>query len=722
VAEGNGSNTNLRTDLSILDEIDDGYYEVDLDGRFTFVNSAFQKMVGLSSAQLIGLDNRAYMSEDTSRAVFAEFQQVFRTGAPLRVEEIEVALRGGPRFWVEFTVALRLNPEGAPVGFRGIVHDITSHKKIECAFQESNAKLLGLIQAIPHLVYFKDAARRIVISNEAFEWAVGLPKAEIIGKTDEEIFPPETAAASRKSDDDVLSSGRFFRFEETKMGRDGRKTVYETIKTPFLDAQGRIAGVVGVSRDITEGKRTEAALLESEERFRTLYENATVGLYRTTPDGRILLANPALLRMLGCRTIEELTIRNLEKEGFEPDYPRSAFKEKIERDGFIRGLEAAWKKQDGTTIFVRESARVISGPKGDPLYYEGTVEDITERKLAELEVQASEKKYRRLFENSLEGVYQSTPEGRHLAANPAMVRMFGYDSTSEFMNTSIRDLYADPRDRDEIIRIMETEDKIRNREIRLRRKDGTTFHALLNTVAIRNADGRIHHFEGMIADITDLVRSKTDLQIALQEREILLKEIHHRVKNNMQLISSLLNLQARHLKDSQAIEAFKDSQRRIRSMSLIHEKLYQSKSLSRIDFGNYIRNLTNTLIGSQVKHPGQILIRTNAEEINFDLKTAIPLGLIINELVSNALKHAFPDDRRGEIVIELRRIAENFLLSVRDDGIGFPKDIKIDQTEHLGLQLVNLLTQQLDGRLELIPSPGTEFRIHFREQNSASQT
>ena len=710
-----------RPDLLILDEIDDGYYEVDLAGRFTFVNKAFCRLVRLSSSDLIGLDNRTYMNDESAREIFHIFQSVYRSGESRRVKELEVALREGPLIWVEFTVTLRRNAERTPIGFGGIIHDLTARKKAERALEEANTRLRGLIQAIPDIVYFKDPSLRNIVSNQAFENAFGLSEAAIAGKTDDEILPPDLAAACRRSDELVLTSGKPFRFEETTTDRNGQVAVFETIKSVFRDAAGRISGLVGVSRDITDRRLMEAALQESEERFRTLYENSTVGLYRTTPDGRILLANPTMLRILGFDSVEELSKRNLETDGFEPNYPRSVFKKRIAADGVIRGLEAAWQRKDGTTVYVRESARAIPNANGTIRFYEGTVEDITDRKRAELEVQASEVKYRRLFENSLDGIFQSTPEGRFIAVNPAMIRMFGYDSEHEFLQLNTRDLYVDPGDRDGIIRSIENQGEIRHRQVLYRRKNGPTFHALLNASVVRDSAERPSHFEGILTDVSDLTSSQAALQTALAEKETLLKETHHRVKNNMQVISSLLNLQARYLKDPESIEVFKDSQQRIRSMALIHEKLYQSENLARVDFGNYIRQLAAALVGSHQKQPGQVAIRTEIESIEFDLKTSIPLGLIINELVSNALKHAFPDGRTGAITIGLRRTAEGFLLTVGDTGVGIPGETEIHHAKSMGFQLVSLLTRQLDGRFERGPGPGTEIRVYFREQTPNSR-
>ncbi|MCX6565029.1 MAG: PAS domain S-box protein [Candidatus Aminicenantes bacterium] len=709
----------VRPDFLIWDAIDEGYYEVDLAGRFIFVNKAFSRLLGLSPGDLIGHDNRSYMSEESAREIYRNFNAVFTTGESRRVGETELKLRDRPACVVEFTVVLRRAPDGAPIGFRGIVHDLTERKKSEPASAEDHARLRDLIQAIPDIVYFKDKDRRNLSVNEAFEKMCGRTNAEVIGKTDEEIFPPDLAAACKTSDERVLESGKTLRFEEAMLDRDGRETVYETIKSPIWNSAGEIAGIVGVSRNIHDRKQTEAGLRESEERFRTLYENATVGLYRTMPDGLILLANPTLLRILGYDTFEELAARNLEMEGFGPEYSRASFKNRVEKDGLIQGLEAAWKKKNGATVYVRESAQAIFDPAGRVKYYEGTVEDVTERKRAELELLASETKFRRIFDRSLEGIFLTTLDGRILAANKAMVRMFGYESLSEYQATNVHDHYVETDARSKIVEALKAEDEIRNWEFRLRRKDGTVFHALANATIVRDESGQIDHIEGMLTDISDLVQSKAALQSALREKETLLKEIYHRVKNNMQVVSSLLNLQSRYLHDPKAITAFQDSQNRIRSMSMIHEILYRSDSLSRVDFADYIRNLAQSLIGSQAKYPGRIELQMDAESVNFDLKTAIPLGLIINELVSNALKHAFPKDRKGTITIGLHHLAKDeYLLSVRDDGVGLPGDVELGQSKSMGLQLVETLTDQLDGRLHLGPPPGADFRISFHAPNS----
>ena len=216
--------------------------------------------------------------------------------------------------------------------------------------------------------------------------------------------------------------------------------------------------------------------------------------------------------------------------------------------------------------------------------------------------------------------------------------------------------------------------------------------------------------------ITERQQAEEQLKASLKEKEVLLKEIHHRVKNNLQIISSLLNLQSDYIHDQQALGMFKESQNRIKSMTLIHEKLYQSPDLARIEFAQYLPDLTAQLFRSYGVNPDAITLKVNVEEISLGIDTAIPCGLLISELVSNSLKHAFGVSQEGEIHIDFRRDNDNKLtLMVSDNGVGFPKDIDFRHTESLGLQLVNTLAEQLEGTLELHSQGGTTFKLTFAE-------
>jgi two-component sensor histidine kinase/HAMP domain-containing protein len=223
-----------------------------------------------------------------------------------------------------------------------------------------------------------------------------------------------------------------------------------------------------------------------------------------------------------------------------------------------------------------------------------------------------------------------------------------------------------------------------------------------------------HANETLQIEIAERRGAEEKIKASLKEKEVLLKEIHHRVKNNLQVISSLLNLQSSYLQDSHALTIFKDSQNRVRSMALIHEKLYQSENLAQIDFGDYIRDLASYLFRSQNAYARGITLNVRADSIFLDIDTAVPCGLILNELVSNTLKHAYPYDQSGETRIEfLKRPNGQAILIVADNGIGFPQELNFRETESLGLQLVNTLVNQLDGSIELYHLHGTMFRISF---------
>jgi PAS domain S-box-containing protein len=248
-------------------------------------------------------------------------------------------------------------------------------------------------------------------------------------------------------------------------------------------------------------------------------------------------------------------------------------------------------------------------------------------------------------------------------------------------------------------------------------KGGLTAIVRGSSAPLKDADGKAIGTILLLHDITREREADERIKAQLKEKEVLLKEIHHRVKNNLQIISSLLNLQSTYIQDQQALGLFKESQNRVRSMALIHEKLYQSKDIARIDFAEYIRNLAGNLIRSYGSSPAMVRLDIDADQISLGVDTAIPCGLIINELVTNSLKYAFPAGRRGEIRVALKH--ENgdglYRLVVADNGVGLPAAIEPRKTTTLGLQLVTTLVDQLNGSIEIKRDNGTEFVITFSE-------
>ncbi|PKL71536.1 MAG: hypothetical protein CVV29_10095 [Methanobacteriales archaeon HGW-Methanobacteriales-2] len=201
----------------------------------------------------------------------------------------------------------------------------------------------------------------------------------------------------------------------------------------------------------------------------------------------------------------------------------------------------------------------------------------------------------------------------------------------------------------------------------------------------------------------------------LQDKEMLMKEIHHRVKNNLMIISSLLSLQSRYIKDEETREIFRESQSRAKSMALIHERLYRSGDVKNIDFPDYLRSLTRDIFDTYRTSRGRVQLQMDVSDVKMDVDSAVPLGLIINELVTNSLKYAFPDDQEGTIKINFHLEGDEYVLEVIDDGIGIPDDFDVGKSDSLGMLLVSSLTSQIQGELELISKQGTTFRIKFKE-------
>ena len=240
---------------------------------------------------------------------------------------------------------------------------------------------------------------------------------------------------------------------------------------------------------------------------------------------------------------------------------------------------------------------------------------------------------------------------------------------------------------------------------------------LLSVAALVDRAEQIDGFVVTARDITQRVKAEKELKSSLEEKEVLLKEIHHRVKNNLQVISSLLNLQARQVNDDKALEMFDDSKNRVRTMALIHEKLYKSEDLAQIDFGEYIHSLVQSLFEAYRDRGRNIRAQIDVENVLMGVDQGIPCGLIVNELVSNSLKHAFPGDRRGSIWISLSTVSEGkYILRIRDDGIGFPPVVDFGNSKSLGLRLVKILVGQLGGDVKLDSGEFTDFRIEFSQQ------
>lgn len=471
-------------------------------------------------------------------------------------------------------------------------------------------------------------------------------------------------------------------------------------------------------------RRAEAKLRATEDRFDRLIDFAPAGIFMHDGE-RIVYANSLCAEILGATTPADIVGRHslsFVHPGFQARV--SARVAEHLRSGQSMNLdEQVFVRLDGREINVEVAAT--------PLEIDGrrlvqvVFLDTSARKQAEAERLKAEERYRTIFERAIEGIYRSTAEGRFEVVNPPLAAMLGYDSPADLMD-SVRDLdldfYADPGRRKDFFACFERGDEARDFESRVRRKDGRVIWILENTRAVRNAQGEITHFEGSMLDITRRKEVEQRLKASLEEKEVMLREIHHRVKNNLQVVSAFLSLQGDLLEDTQARNAFREGQNRIRALAAIHESLYQSPDLRGIDLATYIPKLARYVVGTYQSASCRPRLELDVAPTRVDIDTAIPCGLMVNELVSNALKHGYPDGRSGTIRVGLARENGHLKLSVRDDGVGLPPTFDPQGRETLGMQILGALVHQLGGSLEYASSLGTEFMVTFAAKIPQTQS
>ena len=317
-----------------------------------------------------------------------------------------------------------------------------------------------------------------------------------------------------------------------------------------------------------------------------------------------------------------------------------------------------------------------------------------------------------------DAIISTDEKGEILAFNKGAERIFGY-SAQEVLGRNL-ELLLPPRYRGAHAGHIEgfvksptpSRPMAQRSAIYGRCKNGEEFPAQASISKVMDGDRVI--LTAFLRDISERVDAEKKLRQALQEREVLLGEIHHRVRNNLQVISSLLNLQARTTDDQFVRQAFDESQSRVQSMALIHQQLYEANSFSAVDLGDYVRRLASHLFRSFGDRAEHIQFDLDIEGVSLAVDRAAPCGLIINELLSNSLKYAFPGNRPGRIYVRAERQPnESILLSIGDDGPGLPPQVGFWNTKTLGLRLVRTLIRQIDGELELGEPPGAEFRIRF---------
>ncbi|HMQ80829.1 MAG TPA: PAS domain S-box protein, partial [Ignavibacteria bacterium] len=553
--------------------------------------------------------------------------------------------------------------------------------------------------------------------NPKYEEIFGYGKGEMLGKNAWDVVIPEhrelVIENIRKRVENEVNT---IQYSFKALKRDGVVIDVE-VKGSTMMYSGKLA-IIGTLQDITERLRSEQELRNSRQKLLLHVERTPLGVIEWDMNFNIVQWNIAAERIFGWKQ-DEVTGRNAEI--IIPDETKhhvsAIWSELISKKGGERSTNENITKDNKRVLCEWYNTPLIN-EFGEVIGVASLVEDVTERVKAEELLRTQREYLRTVIDTDPNFVFAKDWEGKFTLVNKAVADNYGTSvdnligrSDAEF-NSNIQEVEHFLNDDREVISTGEPK-FIPEEKVTDSRTGMTKWYQTIK-VPLRSSDGSMHVL-GVAADITSRKLAEEITWRSLKEKELLLKEIHHRVKNNLQIIVSLLKLQAKYVFDPRDLEIFNKSRSRVETMSLIHEKLYKSADISQIDMGNYLKDLVGHLLKAYNLSTAKIQFSINAENILMSIDTAIPCGLIVNELINNILKHAFPDGYNGKIKLNLHRSDENVILEVSDNGIGIPESFNMDKNDSLGMQLVDTLVKQLDGVIEVTRTDGTGFLIEFRE-------
>ena len=620
----------------------------------------------------------------------------------------------------------------SPPAYRGILefeYLSDSISRMMGSLKDREGFMTDVFDSIQDGISVLDTDMRIVRVNPTMEkwYSHNLP---LVGKKCHVVYHGREEECEDCPSRETLDTGTTSFRIVPRIGPDGTSTgVLELYSFPMVEQEtGLLKGVIEYVRDITERKQAEEKLSKSERRYRLLADNVTDIIWTMDMNLQWTYISPSVARMRGY-SAEEMMARKLEDVVTPESYKYAmrilgeelALEGKPGTDpGRVQTLELEFLHKEGGTVWGEITASMLRDEKGEAIGILGVTRDVTDRKKAEQALKDSEERFRVSFQTSPDVLtITRTEDGIYLDVNDGFCSITGY-TREEVVGKSSLDIniWDNPGDLERLVEGLQTDGKFDNLEAAFRMKDDSLIPGLLSA--------RIIHVQGephlltYTKPIADLKEAEERLRASLKEKDILLKEIHHRVKNNLQVISGLLNLQAHHIKGKKGREIYKESQNRVITMALIHEELFLANDLTQVDFAAYIKNMESKLFVSYGVKNENIDLVLETEHIEMVVDTAIPCGLIVNELISNSLKHAFPDNRKGEIRVDFKEVGDReFQLIVKDNGIGLPDGLDIHNTNSLGMQLVTVLADQLGATLEVVGEGGTEFRISFEEYHES---
>ena len=583
----------------------------------------------------------------------------------------------------------------------------TSPRGSRAELHESEERARLIIESVrDYVIFMLDAEGRVATWNDAAERLKGYRTDQIVGRH-VAAFYLEDDVRSGLPESELEASAREGRFEteDWRVRKDGSRFWASVVISAVRDPEGELVGFTNVTRGVTERHR-------ATEQFRLALEAAPTGMLMVDRSGTIVLVNSQIEKLFGYRR-EELIGQPLEilvPVRFRVGHP--AYREGFFGEARARlmgsGRELFGRRKDGSEVPVEIGLNPLHTPDGD--FVLSSVVDITERRRAV-------EQFRLAIEAAPTGMLMVDRTGTIVLVNVQIEALFGYER-EELIGQRVEMLVPERfRERHPAARTGFAQSPVARpmgagRDLFGLRKDGTEVPIEIGLTPLRTPDGEF--VLSSVVDITERKRRTSELTSALKEREVLLQEVHHRVKNNLQIISSLINMQLRNLEPGPSGDALVECQTRVQAIALIHEQLYRSQNYAQIPFADYVRGLANNVFAATGSSSSRVSLDLALDDVALAVDQAIPCGLVLNELITNSLKHAFKDGRSGRVRVELRRLSEERCrVSVEDDGTGLPEGMDISKSPSLGLQLVRTLAEQLDAVLEVESQSGVVFRLTF---------
>ncbi|HWQ20137.1 MAG TPA: PAS domain S-box protein [Methanotrichaceae archaeon] len=737
---------------TMVDQGCDWVYWIGPDGSYVYISPACEHATGFHPDEFI---KNPRLMEDIvhpeDREAFS--RHIHELSGKSHSFDFRIITRKGEERWISHHCQMAYDSEGIYLGRWASNRDITDQKKMEEALRESEAvhKLLLEIDndgIILHGLTPAGIPDKIIQANDAMCRMSGYSYEEICNLTPMDLQDEAGKKEIQNESKSALSDGRIL-FEKVMVTKDGRKVPVE-IHTTIVDLHGRPLAI-SILRDITDRKMMDEALRESKDYLDKIINSFGDPIFVKDRQQRYVLVNDVACIALGLKREEmigktclELFPRELAEIIWERDetifktgievvdeevmidargsshtniVKKTLFRDKAGNEflaGIVRDITQRKRMEDALRKARDDlEKRVLDRTAEQQKANEALQREIAERKLAEKKEKESREFLDKIINSIGDPLHVKDRQHRMILVNDAACKLFGL-TREEMLGRTAYELFP----RKEMADISWEMDEevfrtgIENTNIETNTyAPGVTLTVLVRkTLYTDNAGNKF--LVGITIDITDRKLAEDKLIASLQEKEVLIKEVHHRVKNNLQVISSLLNLQGRQTKDEETREAFRDCRNRIRSMALVHEKLYGSKELARIDLADYTKNLTSYLSMSYGIEK-RVRIKLDLGDATIGIDKAIPFGLIINELVTNCIKHAFPDGRMGEIRISLHQDTGNLKLVLSDNGVGLSEKYDDPGTKSLGLKLVQTLVTQLKGTIDVHSNGGAEFVIAF---------